>query len=79
MQVQGSGTLIQTLLAHDLVEELWLKIFPVTIGVGRRLFAEGTAHAGFALVESSVSPSGVILAKYRRAGEVKSGSFALPT
>ena len=79
LQVHGSGALIQTLLKHDLVDELWLKIFPVTIGVGRRLFAEGTAYAGFALVESSASPSGVILAKYRRAGEVKSGSFALPT
>jgi dihydrofolate reductase len=79
LQVHGSGTLIQTLLRNDLVDELWLKIFPVTIGSGRRLFAEGTAHAGFALVESSVSPSGVIIAKYERAGEVKAGSFALPT
>jgi dihydrofolate reductase len=76
LQVHGSGALIQTLLRHDLVDELWLKIFPVTIGVGRRLFAEGTAHAGFALLETSASPSGVILAKYRRAGEVKAGSFA---
>ena len=75
LQVHGSATLIQTLLTHDLVDELWLKIFPVTIGSGRRLFAEGTAYAGFELVESSASPSGVILAKYRRAGAVKSGSF----
>jgi dihydrofolate reductase len=79
LQVHGSGTLIQTLLANDLVDELWLKIFPATIGRGRRLFAEGTAYAGFELLESSASPSGVILAKYRRAGEVKAGSFALPT
>lgn len=78
LQVHGSGTLIQTLLAHDLVDELWLKIFPVTIGSGRRLFAEGTAYAGFELVETGASPSGVIIAKYRRAGEVKSGSFLLP-
>jgi dihydrofolate reductase len=75
LQVHGSGTLIQTLLKNDLVDGLWLKIFPVTIGGGRRLFAEGTAYAGFELVESSASPSGVILAKYRRAGAVKSGSF----
>ena len=75
LQVHGSGTLIQTLLKNDLVDELWLKIFPVTIGSGRRLFAEGTAYAGFELIESSASPSGVILAKYRRAGDVKSGSF----
>lgn len=78
LQVHGSGTLIQTLLAADLVDELWLKIFPVTIGSGRRLFAEGTRYAGFALVETSASPSGVIVAKYRRAGDVKAGSFALP-
>jgi dihydrofolate reductase len=63
------------LLKNDLVDGLWLKIFPVTVGGGRRLFAEGTAYAGFELVESSASPSGVILAKYRRAGDVKSGSF----
>jgi len=74
IQVHGSGTLIQTLLANDLVDEIWLKIFPVTIGSGRKLFAEGTSHAGFALIESSVSPSGVIIAKYRRAGAVKAGS-----
>jgi dihydrofolate reductase len=76
LQVHGSGALIQTLLEHDLVDELWLKIFPVTIGSGRKLFAGGTRPAGFALVESIVSPAGVIIAKYRRAGDIKSGSFA---
>ena len=75
LQVHGSGSLVQTLLQHDLVDELWLKIFPVTLGSGRKLFAEGTLHAGFALVESSASPSGVLLAKYRRSGDVKSGSL----
>jgi dihydrofolate reductase len=78
LQVHGSGTLIQTLLANDLVDELWLKIFPVTLGSGRKLFADGTRYAGFALVESSTASSGVIVAKYRRSGEVRSGSFALP-
>lgn len=78
LQVHGSGTLIQTLLQHDLVDELWLKIFPVTIGTGHRLFADGTRHAGFTLTESSASPSGVIIAKYKRAGEVKAGSFMAP-
>jgi dihydrofolate reductase len=78
LQVHGSGTLIQTLLSADLIDELWLKIFPVTLGSGRRLFAEGTRYAGFALIETSASPSGVVIAKYRRAGEVKSGSFMLP-
>src|SRR5262245_56225025 len=75
LQVHGSGTLIQTLFANDLVDELWLKIFPVTIGSGRRLFAEGTAYTGYELTESRVSPSGVIITTYKRAGEVKSGSF----
>jgi dihydrofolate reductase len=77
LQVHGSGDLIQTLLKGDVVDELWLKIFPVTIGKGKRLFADGTLHAGFSLIESHASPSGVILAKYRRAGAVKAGSFAL--
>jgi dihydrofolate reductase len=77
IQVHGSSTLIQTLLANDLVDELWLKTFPVTIGSGRRLFAEGTCHAGFELIESNTSPSGVVIASYKRAGAVKSG--ALPT
>jgi len=77
IQVHGSGSLIQTLLKHDLVDELWLKIFPITLGRGKRLFAEGTIPVGFKLVESKISPSGVIVAMYVRAGEVKTGSFAL--
>ncbi|HSX07563.1 MAG TPA: dihydrofolate reductase family protein [Candidatus Saccharimonadales bacterium] len=75
LQVHGSGNLIQTLLKHDLVDELWLKIFPVTLGSGKRLFADGTQPAAFELVESKVSPKGVIFANYKRAGEVKTGSF----
>jgi dihydrofolate reductase len=77
IQIHGSGGLIQTLLKHDLVDELWLKIFPITLGRGKRLFAEGTIPAGFKLLESEISPSGVIVARYVRAGEVKTGSFAL--
>jgi dihydrofolate reductase len=77
IQVHGSGNLIQTLLKHDLVDELWLKIFPITLGRGKRLFAEGTIPAGFELLESEISPSGVIVANYRRAGDVKTGSFGL--
>jgi dihydrofolate reductase len=77
IQVHGSGNLIQTLLKHDLVDELWLKIFPITLGRGKRLFGEGTIPAGFKLFESETSPAGVIIATYRRAGEVKTGSFAL--
>lgn len=76
LQVHGSGDLIQTLLRSDLVDELWLKIFPITLGMGKRLFAEGRLPAAFTLVESKTSPKGVIVASYRRAGEVETGSFA---
>jgi dihydrofolate reductase len=75
LQVHGSGNLIQTLLKHDLVDEFWLKIFPVTLGTGKRLFAEGTMPAAFSLHEAKTSPRGVIVASYKRAGEVKTGSF----
>ena len=75
LQVHGSSNLIQTLLKNDLVDEFWLKIFPVTIGTGKRLFADGTIPAGYTLVDSKTSPSGVIVATLRRAGELKTGSF----
>ena len=76
IQVHGSSNLIQTLLKHDLVDEFRLKIYPVTLGKGKHLFAEGTIPAGFQLVESNASPKGVIVATYIRAGDVKTGSFA---
>jgi dihydrofolate reductase len=79
IQVHGSGNLVQTLLKHDLVDELWLKIMPLTLGIGKRLFAEGTVPAGFKLLQSEISPKGVIVANYERAGEVKTGSFGLET
>lgn len=79
IQVHGSGNLIQTLLKHDLVDELRLKIFPLTLGSGKRLFADGTIPTGFTLTESKISPTGVIVADYKRAGEVKTGSFAMET
>lgn len=75
LQVHGSGNMIQTLLKHDLVDELWLKIFPLTLGGGKRLFAEGTLPAALELMEYKVSPSGVIFANYKKAGQVKTGSF----
>lgn len=75
LQVHGSGELIQTLLEHDLVDEFWLKIFPVTLGTGKRLFAKGTIPAAYTLVDSKSSPSGVIIATLKRAGDVKTGSF----
>jgi dihydrofolate reductase len=74
LQVHGSGNMIQTLLKHDLVDELWLKIFPITLGKGKKLFEEGTIPAAFTLTQSVVSPSGVIFANYKRAGEVKTGT-----
>lgn len=78
LQVHGSGNMIQTLLKNDLVDQIWLKIFPVTIGNGKKLFAEGTIPAAFELTSSKVSPKGVIFANYKRAGEVKTGSFEDP-
>ena len=73
----GSGNLIQTLLKHNLVDEFRLKIFPITLGRGKRLFAEGALPAGFDLIKSGISPKGVIVADYVRAGDVKTGSFEL--
>ena len=75
IQVHGSSNLIQTLLKNDLVDELRLKIFPVTIGTGKRLFGDGTKPASFKLLESKVSTTGVIAATYVRDGQIKTGSF----
>jgi dihydrofolate reductase len=74
LQVHGSSNLIQTLLQHDLVDELWLKTFPIMLGTGKRLFAEGTSTAAFRLSDAKTSPRGVIISNYQRAGEVKTGS-----
>ena len=75
LQVYGSSNLIQTLMEYDLVDEFWLKIFPITLGTGKRLFDKGTIPASFTLVYSKISPSGVIFASFKRAGKVKTGSF----
>jgi dihydrofolate reductase len=75
LQVHGSSDLIQTLLANDLVDEIWLKVFPVTLGKGKRLFGKGTIPAAFKLTGSNSSPSGVMIASYKRDGEVRLGSF----
>ena len=75
LQVHGSGNLIQTLLKNDLVDELWLKIFPITLGEGKRLFVDGVIPVAFTLENSSHSPNGVIFASLKRDGEVKTGSF----
>ena len=75
IQVHGSGKLIQTLLENDLVDELWLKIHPLTLGKGKKLFDNGTIPAAFTLTESLATPSGVIFANYRRAGNVTTGTI----
>lgn len=75
IQVHGSANLIQTLLKNDLVDEFWLKIFPVTLGKGKRLFDSGTIPLSYTLVESKSTPAGAIIATFQRAGEVKTGSF----
>jgi len=79
IQIHGSGNLIQTLLKHDLIDEFRLKIFPVTLGMGKRLFSDGTIPASFKLIDNKTSTTGVVIANYERAGIVKTGSFAMET
>ena len=74
LKVWGSGKFAQLLLKNDLVDELWLKIYPLTLGKGKKLFGNGTIPAAFTLTESTVTPSGVIFANYKRAGKVKTGT-----
>jgi dihydrofolate reductase len=74
INVIGSGKLVQMLLKHDLIDEMRLMMFPITLGTGKRLFAEGTIPAAFKLVNSLVSSNGVFFANYQRAGEVKTGT-----
>jgi dihydrofolate reductase len=75
IQVHGSGELINLLLKNDLVDELWLKIHPILLGKGKKLFANGTIPAAFTLVESTITPSGVIIANYKRSGKVRTGTI----
>jgi dihydrofolate reductase len=74
LHVWGSGKLIQLLLQNDLVDELRLVTYPLTLGQGQKLFAEGTIAAAFTFTDHTVTPSGVIMANYTRAGEVKTGT-----
>ncbi len=76
LQVHGSGNLIQTLLRHGLVDEFRLWVFPLVIGSGKRLFAEGTIPSALRLVESTVSSTGVVIGTYQPAGEIVTGTFA---
>lgn len=75
LHVYGSANLVQTLMKHDLVDAFWLKIFPLTLGTGKRLFTDGTIPAAFKVTESQISPTGVIIANYERAGAVTTGSY----
>jgi dihydrofolate reductase len=75
IKVWGSGELVQLLLKHDLVDELWLKIYPVLLGKGKKLYSDETLPAAFKLTESCVTPSGVIFANYKRAGKVETGTM----
>ncbi|MFL5807676.1 MAG: dihydrofolate reductase family protein [Roseiflexaceae bacterium] len=74
VHVWGSGNLLQTLIKHDLVDVFWLMIYPITLGSGKRLFADGTIPAAFKVTESHVSPDGVIIVSYERAGAITTGT-----
>ncbi len=76
LYVYGSSQLTQTLFQNDLVDELWLKTFPITLGAGKKLFGKGTLPARYELMETKVSAKGVIVTRYKRAGEVKTGTFS---
>src|SRR5258706_1833200 len=75
IKVWGSSKLIQLLLKNDLVDELLLKIYPLTLGKGKKLFDNGIIPAAFTLIESTITPRGVIFANYKRAGKVKTGTI----
>lgn len=75
LQVHGSGNLVQTLLRHGLVDAWQLLVFPVVLGQGKRLFAGGAVPASLRLVHSSVSGSGVVVARYEAAGDLLTGTF----
>jgi dihydrofolate reductase len=70
LHVWGSGNLLQTLIRHDLVDAFWLMVYPVTLGGGKRLFADGTIPAAFKVTESIVGSNGVIIVNYERAGAI---------
>jgi len=75
LHIWGSGNLLQTLMKHDLIDTFWLMIYPITLGQGKKLFAEGTIPAAFKVTETTVGTTGVILARYERDGEVKTGTI----
>jgi dihydrofolate reductase len=76
VHVYGSANLVQTLLKHDLIDAFWLRICPLTLSSGKRLFAEGTIPAAFKVTESTVSSTGVILVNYERAGAIQTNTLS---
>jgi dihydrofolate reductase len=74
LHVWGSSNLLQTLINRDLVDMFWLMIYPIALGAGKRLFADGTIPAAFKVTESKVTPNGVIVVNYERAGAITTGS-----
>ena len=74
LHVMGSADLLQTLFKNDLVDELQLMIFPITLGTGKRLFTDGTIPAAFKVTESQITPNGIIIVNYERDGDVKTGA-----
>ena len=77
LHVYGSANLVQTLMKHDVVDAFWLKIYPLTLGSGKRLFADGAIPAAFKVTESQISPSGIIIVNYERAGAVTTGNLGV--
>ena len=76
LHVYGSAHLVQTLMKHDVVDAFWLKIYPLTLGSGKRLFADGTIPAAFKVTESKVSPNGVIIVNYERVGAITTNTVS---
>ncbi len=74
LYVFGSADLLQTLFKNDLVDALELMIFPITLGQGKRLFQDGTIPAAFKVTDSQITPNGIIIATYKRDGDVKTGA-----
>ncbi|MDB5255888.1 MAG: dihydrofolate reductase [Chitinophagaceae bacterium] len=74
LKIWGSSELVHLLLEHDLVDEMWLNIHPILLGKGKKLFDNNAIPSAFTLAESTATPSGVIMANYKRAGEVKTGT-----
>jgi dihydrofolate reductase len=77
LQVSGSANLIQTLLAHNLIDRFFIWTFPVVVGSGKKLFGDGTLPSGLRMVDHKVSSTGVIMATYEPAGPIPIGSFEL--